>query len=469
MIGAASAVANPAWQRKTNRDKTPFGIVADGDGARSSRNQGTEGTTSLRATEAVREPGSHLLGDDARSEVSRDALPVPARLTGRLFAGCRRSCPLGLLGMLATIGIVEQCVAPRMQDASRVGRVEMSWEEAARAAGGSEGQSEILLLGDSRIKLGLLPRVLHEQLGLSVYNLGTLGGQAPGSYFLLRRVLERGSRPRAIVVDYSESLLKCAPGQNAACWADRFGWRDGVEVAWHSADPALGVSAALHGLLPGWCDGRDRSLVFGFAAKTPHRLAAADDDRRVFERNWRQNRGAQVAPRAFVPVEEMQAEAAGDWRPDPANVYYVDRLLRMAQAHSIAVYWFLPPSIPERRERLPRNGVSVSYRKFVAERLAKFSNLIVLDGEQLAWGLDSFRDPLHVNRDGAVRLSRAVAAATQRRLRGEEKSGLRWIELIETDGREAGTYQNLVEDLDQSRAAIHPIVVGQSSGEVIAW
>ncbi len=207
-----------------------------------------------------------------------------------LLARGRRSCPLGLIGMLVTIGTVERSIAPRIYDARGVGRVEMSWEDSARAAGASEGKSEILLLGDSRIKLGLLPRVLHDQLGFSVYNLGMLGGQAPGNYFLLRRVLDRGSRPRAIVVDYSESLLRSAPGQNAACWADRFGWRDGVAVAWHSTDPALAVSAALHALLPGWCDGRDRGRLLGLGAKTAT-LTAAPDDRRVFERNWRQNDG----------------------------------------------------------------------------------------------------------------------------------------------------------------------------------
>jgi hypothetical protein len=422
----------------------------------------------LRATERVPMPGVHRHEARTQLGVSGDALPVPARPKSRMFARGRRSYPLGLIGMLVTIGTVERWFAPRIHDAGSVGRVELSWEQAARAAGGAEAESEVLLLGDSRIKLGLLPRVLHERLGFSVYNLATLGGQAPGSYFLLRRVLERGVRPRAIVVDYSESLLTFAPGRNAACWADRFGWRECLEVAWHSADAGLGISAALHGLLPGWCDGRDRSPISGLAAKAATRMATEDDDRRVFERNWRQNRGAQVAPRAFVPVVQTEAEGPGGWCAHPANAHYVDQLLRMAQAHRIAVFWVLPPSTRAHRERLAQNGVSASYRQFVGERVAKFTNLTVLDGEQLGWGLDSFRDPLHVNRDGAVRLSLAVAAASGPRLSGES-SGRRWIDLVKIDGREAGTYQNLVEDLDQSRAAIGPMVVGQNSREAIAW
>jgi hypothetical protein len=47
--------------------------------------------------------------------------------------------------------------------------------------------------------------------------------------------------------------------------------------------------------------------------------------------------------------------------------------------------------------------------------------------------------------------------------------GPRWIDLALTDDREAGKYQRLVEDLDQSKAAITPIVVGQNSKEGTAW
>ena len=55
------------------------------------------------------------------------------------------SCPLGLIGMLVMIGTVERCFAPRMRRCCSVGRVEMSWDEAARAAGGPKGSSDVLL------------------------------------------------------------------------------------------------------------------------------------------------------------------------------------------------------------------------------------------------------------------------------------------------------------------------------------
>ena len=111
--------------------------------------------------------------------------------------------------------------------------------------------------------------------------------------------------------------------------------------------------------------------------------------------------------------------------------------------------------------------MNAAYRQFVAARVAKFSCLKVLDGERLAWSALAFRDPMHVNRIGAVRLSLAVAAATAPRLLGES-SGPRWIDLVAIDKQEVSKYQNMVEDLDQSRAAIEPILVGQGSVEATA-
>ncbi len=378
-----------------------------------------------------------------------------------------RSVPLGLIGMLATVAVGQRFFADQTQEIVPTRRVEMSWRNAACAAVGPEGQSEILCLGDSRIKLGVLPRVLEERLNLTSYNLALLGGQAPSSYFLFRRLLEHGARPRAVLVDFSETLLAFSPSQNAVCLTDRIGPSESLEVAWHSRDPALAVSTALHGLLPGWCEQDNRSLLLKFRAGTAADAVPADDPR-VFERNWRVNKGAQAAPREFVAVEESPGNASGTWRAHPANAYYVDQLLGVAQAFRIAVYWILPPSIPARRERRTRNGESALYRQFVAERVARFSSLTVLDGERLKWGMGLFRDPLHVNRDGAVRLSLAVVAAAAPRLRGET-TGPRWIDLALTDDCEAGKYQGLVEDLDESRAASEPIVVGENSKEGTAW
>jgi hypothetical protein len=188
----------------------------------------------------------------------------------------------------------------------------------------------------------------------------------------------------------------------------------------------------------------------------------------VFERNWRLNKGAQAAPRAFVAVAGLSSANRDRWQPHPANAFYVDRLLGTAEAEHIPVFWILTPSVPGCRKQLEQNGGHAAFRKFIAERLAAFSCLTVLDGQRLTRNKDAFRDPIHVNRDGAIRLSVAVAAAIRPRL-SEALPAAKWVDLVEIADQETSKYQEHVEDLDQSRAAVMPIVLGQSSREVAPW
>ena len=71
--------------------------------------------------------------------------------------------------------------------------------------------------GDSLAKLGVAPSLVEARSGRSVYNLAVCAGQAPSSYFLLRRVLDSGARPTAILVDFFPRLLQVPP-QHTPLW-----------------------------------------------------------------------------------------------------------------------------------------------------------------------------------------------------------------------------------------------------------
>jgi hypothetical protein len=135
------------------------------------------------------------------------------------------------------------------------------------------------------------------------------------------------------------------------------------------------------------------------------------------------------------------------------HAYSVDRFLELAQGRGIPVYWVIPPAEAAWLERNERVGTVAAYRRYVRELLPRFPVLTVLDLQRAAWDRRCFRDPIHLNRDGAVRLSVAVADAIGRAQRRQDVSG-RWIT---TDG--GGTvpphrFQELLEDLDQSRLAV---------------
>ncbi len=100
------------------------------------------------------------------------------------------------------------------------------------------------------VKLGVLPRVIEDSLGLSAYNLAVLAGQPASSCFLFRQLLESGHRPRAVIVDFSAPLLTMSLQNNRECWAELANGRDAIELALEAGDPALGIAVLSRWLVP---------------------------------------------------------------------------------------------------------------------------------------------------------------------------------------------------------------------------
>ncbi len=389
-------------------------------------------------------------------------LEVRQAITPRAVARAG-ALPKGLLGAIGLIVAIEWLgIVPlmaRIPDACD--RVPLSWIASHRAALGPEASAEILCFGDSLIKLGILPRVLEDRLGVSAYNLAILGGQAPTSYFLLEQVLEQGHRPRALIVNFSPLLLAMDPRVNLEWWSRWPTNRERLELWWRAGDPALVGSMAIQALITSWSS-RDAirsalGLEVGTALSGNH--TATSDDPRIFERNWQINRGAQVAPRLYVPIAGALPRpyegSQWKWRPHPAHAFYLERFLSLAEAHHIPVYWVLTPAVSTWLERNDGVGTLGAYRQFVRGQQSRFPGLIVLDAQRAPWEHSAFRDPVHLNRDGAVRLSLAVAEAIARRS-DLPTDRARWIPLDRYSDRDSNHFQSLLEDLDQSRLAVNP-------------
>lgn len=377
--------------------------------------------------------------------------------------------PAGLIGALALILAVEGWLgrSPAVPEARS--RLDASWRTAMECASGPEAGAEVLAFGDSLIKLGILPRVLEARLGWTAYNLAVLGGGPPTSHALLRRVLDAGQRPRAIVVSFSPLLLGMDPRTNLDWWCRLFDARERLELAWRSRDARFAATLLVEGALPsrGYADAfRDRVGLSAFT--TPRGGERMEpDELPTLLRNWQLNRGAQVAPRRFVPIAGALPRPfdgpSWSWQPHPAHAEHVKRFLGLAQRRGIPVYWVLTPADALWLERNTRAGTVSSYRRFVERQAARFANLTVLDGQRTSWDRTLFRDPIHLNRDGAVRLSLAVAESIARerdRQRDRDPaapSAGRWIALDErvSPAMASRKYQNLLEDLDQSRLAVN--------------
>lgn len=356
-----------------------------------------------------------------------------------------RSLPAGLLGMLALTAALEWGVFRNSPNFASDHAA--SWRYADHYAVRKARGREILCMGDSLVKFGLLPSVLSEQTGKSAYNLAIFSGPTPATYFLLRRALAQGARPGALVVDCAAGILMEGPAsqQRAYPWSHLVTTREALELAWTARDPGLGarivLEQAFHSI-------KDRyEIRDGIATALRGGLNHRPMEIAISHRNWNRNDGAQAqAKRDFVDYPPPEGRPpAPSWQCAPANEAYFQRLLALAARHQIAVYWLLPPYSPGAQAHNEHRGEDALYDGFVRRTSERFPNVVVIDARHAGFARTEFFDHAHLDCDGATAMSAAVAEV----LNGAPAAE-RWVNLP-TPPR---TRRRRVEDTAQSILAV---------------
>ncbi len=357
-----------------------------------------------------------------------------------------RRLPAGLLGALALVVLFEATVASRDRHATDAA---LCWRETARAAESKATGCDLLLFGDSLVKFGVLPRVLEASGGSRAYNLALHAGPIPASYFLLRRALDAGARPRAVVLDAMSHQLTADPNDPtlARGWAELASPRDLADLAWSLGDLNFFSRGLLGQLLPSV---RARhELRANFLARLEGRSWSLSHWFRVLRRNWIANQGAQPhVPRTSpVVVDPNHGGLFPDhWRPTPLNVTYLRRFCRLAAEHGATVYWLIPPLHPDVQIRRARLHLDDAYNTFVRDEIQRLPHVMILDARRASYDEGVFRDAVHLDRRGAQALSQSVAVA----LGAPNGNAARWRELPLVSGEWPPA---LVEDMEQTRVA----------------
>src|SRR3954465_2985596 len=126
----------------------------------------------------------------------RDGLGQLARAEIRSRPGgtsARRGLPWGFLGMVVLTLAAESRLSKLGAELADFSV--RDWVQSRKASDRDVRGCRLLCFGDSQVKTGVVPQVLEARTGWRTHNLALVGGQAPSSYFLLRRALDRGARP----------------------------------------------------------------------------------------------------------------------------------------------------------------------------------------------------------------------------------------------------------------------------------
>jgi hypothetical protein len=338
------------------------------------------------------------------------------------------SWPAGLLGAICLVIVAEWCV--RAREATEFSTVWAAGWRDSRERANTTADCQILCMGDSLVKFSVFPRVLEESLGLRAINLANCVGQPPTDYYLLKRALAAGAKPRIIIVDFTEHLLCDGPMRNIRHWPELLEPHESLMLALESRNLVLLARLMLAHVFPSVKD-RDEiraSVIASFAGKrTPDCEMLSP-----FRQLWDQNLGAQPVPHV-PPKAELAAwyelVYPKRWWCHPVNRKYIDRFLDLAEHHAIQVYWLLSPYRGPFQALCERKGVDGQFERLVRHFVSTHPNLTVLDGRKADYPDALYAgDPIHLGKDASTVFSQDIAQQIASE-HGRESMADRWVKL----------------------------------------
>jgi hypothetical protein len=330
--------------------------------------------------------------------------------------------------MLSIVCAVEWAIGSHR--AEFLNTVSSTWAMSEQATREQSPKRDILCFGDSLLKFGFRPSVVDRRSGRSSYNLSMYGGCAPASFFLFRRAIESGARPSAVLIDFEPNLLASSPLLDPELLAEILSPRDCVDLAWSGGDARFLGRSLLATCLPSshyrlQLRGKILGSFLGQPVINPQSLSPLDQDKAEY-------RGARVMPHEERPP--VAADPANfalfppQWRCDPINRMYIKKFFALASARNIPVFWVLPPYAPPIQQLREQLGMDATISQFAATLQSRFRGVTVLDARRVGYDQSLFWDRLvHLDDEGSIALSEAIADALGRSLGGENPST--WVSL----------------------------------------
>jgi hypothetical protein len=371
------------------------------------------------------------------------AIPRPRRPS--------RTVPFGLLGMIMLVYAIEGTIARR--DDLNNGYA-ADWKHTSAMIRHKEVTgSSILCFGTSLTKMGVSARVIEETLQEPVYNLALNAAQPFACYSMFRQALEAGARPRAIVVDFMWIALAREHTFNERLIPELATLGDCIGFAGTVRDSSFLGRLAVARLVPSYLrrlEIRD-NITAAVRGEKPNRVL----DQWVRVSNSRTNHGSVHLDKKIDYPDMLidPADFAQDWSCPPSSEIYIEKFLALAASHNIRVFWLVPPMSPIIQNHLNETGIQARFDQLVKSIQARHPDLSVLDFSRSKYPWSAFFDVKHLNRDGAVALSRDLADALKSQLNNPASSSSAWVRFPDYRPDPAASR---IEDVQVTYAKLRP-------------
>jgi hypothetical protein len=369
------------------------------------------------------------------------------------------SIPRGAAGMVALLIVIEAFVVRHWIDLTDP--VSLSWRYSARAAETAVRDCQVLCMGDSLVKHGLVPSVIERTSGQKTANLSAARASTLLTYRLLRRALDSGARPKALIVNAKPAVLLGGPEFTARPWQEVLSVDDAIEMLQITRNAPFVASALVGRLLPSLRARLEiQSTVMAAFQGETDRIRSINP---VLWRNWSVNGGANVASAVPAYRGELSGEVkrqlyADIFYVDPANAEAIERTLTLAADRRIKVFWVLFPLAPELQSLRDSGGAETLHEQFLKSFVARYSGTVtVLDARRSGYPSGFFADATHLNRLGALALSRSVAeaVAAPEASPGPHSSKASWV-VLGPPAESTTEWAKLLEDVEESKRIVRP-------------
>ena len=374
------------------------------------------------------------------------------------------SIPWGAAGMVALLVVVEAFVGRHWIDLTDP--VSLSWRYSAVAAETGVRDCEVLCLGDSLVKHGLVPSVIERTSGTeSREPFRRAGLDAPDLFACCAGRSIRGARPKALIINAKPAVLLGGPEFNARAWqevlhparcrrtaADHAGTR-------RSSRPRSSAGC-FHRCDAGW---RSNPPVLAAIARRdrPHSL----DQSRPLAELVRQRRGecrsVRCLPTAARSTREVERQLYTDlFYVDPANAEAIERILKLAADRRIPLFWVLFPLSPKLQSLRDESGAEMLHDRFLKSIVARYPGTrhrARRPPRRLSGRLLRRCHPLEPTRGTRPEPlgGRSRSPLTRHPRTASSTSG--WIALERTD-RETAERADALEDIEESKRIVSAVL-----------
>ncbi|WP_435015352.1 hypothetical protein TA3x_002890 [Tundrisphaera sp. TA3] len=360
-----------------------------------------------------------------------------------------KRAPVGLIGMIALVLLAEGLLA-RNEIAFKTGW-HWEWETNGRAARKKSPGFDILAFGDSQVNHGIIPRVMKQTTGSRTLNMAIGGGQTTTSYFQLRRAIESGARPKAVIVDSFPLLMNHSYVENESRFPNFLSFREALELAYEVKDPAFFARMACAKLL---VSVRERDNIrTGVTTAFQGVFQTQRDEAAAQTRNRKLNAGGVVFNRnptfdvGDLEVWYKLAFSNPEWIT-PYHKHYLKKFFALAAEHDVRVFWLAPPMLPLVQEKFTKEGQDQKFDRLAKAVLSRFPNVTLLDARHSGYPASAFVDHGHLDRIGAKTWTVNIGQAIERKIAGSTE---RWVKLPAYNPLDDDP---TIEDISQSRQIV---------------